>query len=530
MDYKILIQNNLSEKHGRFDFYYSKNIDKIVKDQPNSRLVAIFKDYLIYDDCSCECLRRYYKTYEGMDKLSKLTDFYQDYADIFPSYALLLQPCQDEMSMILKEKEGMAKYMYKNIRRKQRIIDEKFSFKGGNNQDKIFFTPSFMHSVVKFEQNIIKRERVNYLRKIAFGLSISDLLDQFIEKDTQDIVDEQEFFVGRVIEPLHFVDNVFHVELENRLKQQLFQKKRSSSRSKSPLVSSRKFVPDINQKKANNVIANTNSAQKSRTTPAQSARIQMKTQTSPRQTHNISKQRSPSQTKTERNPVKQSAQLRSPMKNINNIGTPNNLLKKHEMLQSRITPHKEIKNTGIVQQSQHRQSQSPIFSPKLQIQNRSPVLPRQNGKPLISHKKSATNYKFNLPKSSIDENNQFATPNKNVIRTRDISGSKGRLQRNIPQNIQEVQIFDNQIINEESSKSITNLHSSIQAPSFVQGISMTTANKIRESIIKKPFVKQNHNPPNGRNHHQFSTIQCHEISEGQIISLNMFKESTLFNN
>ena len=119
--------NNLAEKHGRFDFYYSKIVDKIVKDAPNQRIVAIFKDFLIFDDCSCECLRRLVPYEESKEKLNKLSEFYNDYADIFPSYALLLQPCEDEKTLILKEKEGMAKYMYKNIRRKQRVIDEMYS-------------------------------------------------------------------------------------------------------------------------------------------------------------------------------------------------------------------------------------------------------------------------------------------------------------------------------------------------------------------------------------------------------------------
>lgn len=90
MAYQNLILNNLAEKHGRFDFYYSKIIDKVVKDAPNSRIVAVFKDYLIYDDSSCECLRKIYTIEESKIKMKKLANFYDDYADIFPSYALLL--------------------------------------------------------------------------------------------------------------------------------------------------------------------------------------------------------------------------------------------------------------------------------------------------------------------------------------------------------------------------------------------------------------------------------------------------------
>lgn len=83
---------------------------------------------------------------------------------------------------MLHNKEGMAKYLYKNIRRKQKVIDEKFSFifkkqqqelyqgnwmefpdfddkaknklkrSGSTRKEegvpKMFFTPSFVSSVI----------------------------------------------------------------------------------------------------------------------------------------------------------------------------------------------------------------------------------------------------------------------------------------------------------------------------------------------------------------------------------------------
>ncbi len=128
MDHRKIIMNNLAEKHGRFNFYYSKVVDKIVTDQPNSRLVAMFKDYMIFDDSSCEFLKRFYTETESQQRIKELSTFYNELADIFPSYALILQPTEDEQTLILYNKEGMAKYLYKNIRRKQKVIDEKFSF------------------------------------------------------------------------------------------------------------------------------------------------------------------------------------------------------------------------------------------------------------------------------------------------------------------------------------------------------------------------------------------------------------------
>ena len=51
---------------------------------------------------------------------------------------------------------------------------------------KMFFTPSFLNSVIKFEYKLNKKERISYLKKIAFEISLSDLLDQFLCKDSQE--------------------------------------------------------------------------------------------------------------------------------------------------------------------------------------------------------------------------------------------------------------------------------------------------------------------------------------------------------
>jgi hypothetical protein len=82
----------LIEKHSRAAFYNTKAIDSILRDLPGSRLVALFKDYLVFDDSSCEFLKRSYEIDEVHERLPKLIEFYKDYSEIFPSYALLLQP------------------------------------------------------------------------------------------------------------------------------------------------------------------------------------------------------------------------------------------------------------------------------------------------------------------------------------------------------------------------------------------------------------------------------------------------------
>ena len=69
--------------------------------------VTIFKDYLIADDHS-EYLRRIYKKAESTQRLEKLFSYYQETSVIFPNYTPLVE----------------SKYLYNNVIRKQRVIDE----------------------------------------------------------------------------------------------------------------------------------------------------------------------------------------------------------------------------------------------------------------------------------------------------------------------------------------------------------------------------------------------------------------------
>ena len=72
------------------------------------RLVSVFKDYLIYDDFS-EYLKREYKMIESKERLIKIFQFYDKYSKVFPNY----------VSMPLE-----ARFMFKNIERKQKLIDQ----------------------------------------------------------------------------------------------------------------------------------------------------------------------------------------------------------------------------------------------------------------------------------------------------------------------------------------------------------------------------------------------------------------------
>ena len=74
------------------------------------KVVCMFKDYLIYDDLT-EFLKRSYTFPEAIIRLSRIFEFYNAYSQVFPNYISL----------------SSRKHMYKNIERKQRLIEDQNS-------------------------------------------------------------------------------------------------------------------------------------------------------------------------------------------------------------------------------------------------------------------------------------------------------------------------------------------------------------------------------------------------------------------
>ena len=100
------------------DAYNIRQINDIVYNE-KAFIVANFKDFLIYDDSS-EFLKRFYKFKESEERLPRLYDYYENYSKIFPNYIILPE----------------AKYIYKNIQKKQRLIDTQQMLEEGINNKK----------------------------------------------------------------------------------------------------------------------------------------------------------------------------------------------------------------------------------------------------------------------------------------------------------------------------------------------------------------------------------------------------------
>ena len=114
-----LIYKKLNEKYKKdTNFYNIKKINEIISNE-NTHIVAEFKDYLINGDYS-EFLQRTYVTSECKNFLPKIFQYYNNYSVIFPNYVVLPE----------------SKYIYKNIQRKQRVIDNQQDIEDKNEKIK----------------------------------------------------------------------------------------------------------------------------------------------------------------------------------------------------------------------------------------------------------------------------------------------------------------------------------------------------------------------------------------------------------
>lgn len=87
-------------------FHDIKIINDIIYNEETHN-VAVFKEYLIYEEMN-EFLKRFYFKEEIKHKMPKILLFYEKYSKIYANYTILPE----------------SRYMYKNIKRKQKMIDK----------------------------------------------------------------------------------------------------------------------------------------------------------------------------------------------------------------------------------------------------------------------------------------------------------------------------------------------------------------------------------------------------------------------
>ena len=151
----------------------------------NVHIVSIFKDYLLYDDPS-EFLKRFYNQDENKSKLIILTKYYENSLKLYPNYFAL--------------KEG--KYIYNNIKKKQKIIDlfEIFKYEELNDEMKNgnvkIFNSDIYYSILNenindkskmkdlFGSKIFNKENKN--DSVKSIINLTNKLTDFIRRNEKD--------------------------------------------------------------------------------------------------------------------------------------------------------------------------------------------------------------------------------------------------------------------------------------------------------------------------------------------------------
>ena len=154
-DFYKISQNLLYQKYTFGNFSFKNIITDCLIFNCKCRLTLLFKEFLLADD-SCEFLRNFYLKEDQKIILSKILEIYYLYSKIYPNY------------IILKEN----KFLYKNIRKKQKMIDENnndndLNKKNNcdcdniNNKENELFTLTVRNEIKEFQENSFKKNN-NY--------------------------------------------------------------------------------------------------------------------------------------------------------------------------------------------------------------------------------------------------------------------------------------------------------------------------------------------------------------------------------
>jgi hypothetical protein len=137
---QLLSKKYLYLKYNTTPSYHNIKIINDIIFNEETHFVALFKEYLIYEEIN-EFLKRFYFKEEIKHKMPRILLFYDKYSKIYANYTQLPE----------------SKYMYKNIKRKQKMIDklqeieeEELNAKNNKHNDtknSNIFTPSALESI-----------------------------------------------------------------------------------------------------------------------------------------------------------------------------------------------------------------------------------------------------------------------------------------------------------------------------------------------------------------------------------------------
>ena len=150
----------------RYDKPLSYHDIKMINDilfNQKTHYVEMFKEYLLYEDYN-EFLKKYYNNNIVKIKLKKILIFYEKYSKIYANYTVIPE----------------SKYMYKNIKRKQKVIDQI-----NNNNYKQFSENDDEYSISEYYNNtIFTKEILNSIYNRSNSSNKTNILNSTISKSS----------------------------------------------------------------------------------------------------------------------------------------------------------------------------------------------------------------------------------------------------------------------------------------------------------------------------------------------------------
>ena len=182
-----ILHNKLYQKYTTGKFSYSHICTNWLIYNEKSRIVCRFTEFLTFYD-NIEYIKRFYYIKESRPRLNKILQFYEKYSKVFPNY------------LVIEEN----KYLYRNIRRKQKMIDAINAIKNEEGENRhhlknveksrnIFFTKPIKEEIRRYLQkassnrrNFIDTSNDNNTILLNYNINKSErsiLLNSFLNND-----------------------------------------------------------------------------------------------------------------------------------------------------------------------------------------------------------------------------------------------------------------------------------------------------------------------------------------------------------
>ena len=168
----------------RYDKPLSYHDVKIINDilfNEKTHFVEMFKEYLLYEDYN-EFLKKYYDKHITRNKLKNILIFYEKYSKIYANYTVFPE----------------SKYMYKNIKRKQKVIDQinncnntdyEFDYSINDYYDRTIFTIDVMNLI--YDKSVTnKTDKSLNITKSSQNKSLNIFIDKMNNIEKQVINDK----------------------------------------------------------------------------------------------------------------------------------------------------------------------------------------------------------------------------------------------------------------------------------------------------------------------------------------------------